>query len=85
MPKLRVSSVFALASLALVSPSLAAPTYVSTSTTIGNNTTIVRSGGTTTVSSSQSCSPGVTGSFYQSVMILFGGSVVNVTQAATCH
>ncbi len=71
--------------LALVPSAIAAPIVVKNTTVIGNNTVITRTGGTTTVSTSQSCGAGVTGSFFQTVMILFGGSAVNVTQVATCH
>ncbi len=74
----------ALALVGVASEAIAAPIIVSKVTVIGNNVTVKRSGGTTTVSTSQSCSPGVTGSFFQSVMILFGGSSVNVAQATTC-
>ena len=82
---LLVTSALAFALLGVASGAMAAPIIVSKVTVIGNNVTVKRSGGTTTVTTSQSCNPGVTGSFFQSVMILFGGSAVNVTQVATCH
>ena len=81
---LLITSALAFALLGVASEAMAAPIIVSKVTVIGNNATINRTGGTTTVGTSQSCSPGVTGSFFQSVMILFGGSSVNVVQATTC-
>ena len=82
---LLVGSALALASIGFASPLMAAPIVIKNTTVIGNNTVITRTGGTTTVSTSQSCGTGVSGSFFQTVMILFGGSAVNVTQVATCH
>ena len=78
-----VASALALACL-LPSQASAAGSYVKTSTAIGNSTTIIVNGGVV-VQSSNSCSTGVTGFLYQSIRIIFGGSViVNTTQSTTC-
>lgn len=82
--RIGIASLVALSSLAFAAPALAAGVTQQT-TSVGNSTTIVSSGGTTTVTSSQSCSTGVTGYFYQSIRLLLGGSVVYVTQTATCR
>jgi hypothetical protein len=50
----------------------------------GNNVTYTNVGGVTTVQASNSCSTGVSGYLYQSVLILFGGSSYAVTQSTTC-
>lgn len=55
----------------------------STSTSIGNNTTIVVSGGTASVTQTSNCS-GVSGFLYQSIRLLFGGTVTTYTQSKTC-
>ncbi|MBL9096592.1 MAG: hypothetical protein JNK07_06665 [Alphaproteobacteria bacterium] len=65
-----------LLALALAVPANAA-TYTSTSTVIGNNTTVVVSGGTATV---KSCSSGISGFFYQSLRLFFSSPTTIVTQ-----
>ncbi len=78
-------SVLALASLTLATPAFAARiTYSSNVKVVGNNVTIKSSGGVTTVQSSNSCSPGISGYLYQSIVVIFGGTVVSTTQSTYC-
>jgi len=70
--------------LTLFGTSAHAAGYISKSTVVGNNVTITSSGGTTTVNASNSCSTGVTGYLYQSVLVLFGGATYAATQSNTC-
>jgi len=60
------------------------PVIVSSTKVVGNNVVIKSSGGTTTVDASNSCSAGITGYLFQSVLVLFGGGVYAVTQSTTC-
>lgn len=79
-------SVLALASLAFAAPAFAARPIASSNkvTVVGNNVTIKSSGGVTVVQSSNSCSPGISGYLYQSIVVLFGGTVVSTTQSTYC-
>ena len=90
MWRARRGSILVLACLACSAPALAAgsarTTIVSKKvTSIGNSVTIVSSGGTTVVTHSNSCTPGVTGYLYQSIVVLFGGGSYSVTQSTTCR
>jgi hypothetical protein len=53
-------------------------------TAVGNSVTIVSSRGTTIVKQSNSCTAGVTGFLYQSIVVLFGGATYSVTQSSSC-
>ncbi len=53
-------------------------------TAVGNSVTIVSSGGATVVKQSNSCTAGVTGFLYQSIVVLFGGAAYSVTQSSSC-
>jgi hypothetical protein len=79
-------SVAALASLTLATPTFARPiAYSNNVKVIGNNVTIKSSGGTTVVQSSNSCSQGISGYLYQSIVVLFGGgTIVSTTQSTYC-
>lgn len=79
-------SVLALASLTLATPAFAARvTYNSNVKVVGNSVTIKSSGGVTTVQYSNSCSSGISGYLYQSIVVLFGGgTVVSTTQSTYC-
>lgn len=79
-------SVLALASLTLATPAFAARiAYSNNVKVVGNSVTIKSSGGVTTVQSSNSCSPGISGYLYQSIVVLFGGgTVVSTTQSTYC-
>ena len=79
--------------LALVSLGFAAPAearkrtvvYSNTTAAVGNSVTIKISGGTPPViTSSNSCTPGVSGYLYQSIVIFFGGSTITSTQSYYC-
>lgn len=71
---------------ALASPAAAAgATVVNQTKVVGNSVVIKSSGGSTTVAATSSCGSGISGFFYQSVRVLFGGSVIySDTQSATC-
>jgi hypothetical protein len=80
-------SVLALTGLAFSSPAFAARqvAYSKQVTAIGNNVTIKISGGNPpVVQKSNSCSPGVTGYLYQSIVIIFGGGSITTTQSTYC-
>ena len=84
----RAVSALVLAAFALSTPALAAgttrPTTISsTPTAVGNNATVVISGGVPTVTT-KSCTAGVSGFFFQSIRLLFGGTSTSVTQSSTC-
>ena len=66
------------------SSAAAAATIVSKTKVVGNNVIIKSTGGVTTVQSSNSCSPGISGYLFQSVFVLFGGGAYSVTQSTTC-
>lgn len=80
-------SVLAFASLTLVAPASAARPVASSTKVkvVGNSVTIKTSGGVTVVQSSNSCSQGISGYLYQSIVVLFGGgTVVSTTQSTYC-
>jgi hypothetical protein len=79
-------SVLALASLTLATPAFAARpvAYSNKVKVVGNNVTIKTSGGVTVVQSSNSCSQGISGYLYQSIVVIFGGGTVVSTQSAYC-
>ena len=84
----RAVSALVLAAFALSTPALAADTTrttttSSTSTAVGNSATIVVSGGVATVTT-KSCTSGVSGFFFQSIRLLFGGTSTSITQSSTC-
>jgi hypothetical protein len=66
------------------SSGMAAGTIVSKTKVIGNNVNITSTGGVTTVQANNSCSTGISGYLYQSVLVFFGGGVYSVTQSTTC-
>lgn len=71
--------------LALVlAGALSTPAAMAARAVVTSNVTIFSSGGATTVQQSNSCSPGVSGYLYQSVLVLFGGATYSVTQSTTC-
>lgn len=79
-----MASALVLTMCAFSSPVLAAGPTISKVRVVGNNVVIKSSGGTTTVDASNSCSPGISGYLFQSVMVLFGGGAYNFTQTNTC-
>lgn len=81
-----IASALALACLTPAPLQAAARPVIKNSTVkvVGNDVTIKSSGGTTTVTKSSSCSPGITGYLYQSVTVLFGGVIYSTTQSQTC-
>ena len=58
--------------------------YSNTTKVVGNDVKIKSTNGSTTVDASNSCSPGVTGFLYQSIMVMFGGSTYGTVQSTTC-
>ena len=77
----------AFASLTLVGPASAARPIASSTTVkvVGNSVTIKTSGGVTVVHSSNSCSQGISGYLYQSLVVIFGGAtIVNTSQSTSC-
>jgi hypothetical protein len=85
-----IVSVLALASLGLATPALAAGksrtvAYSKKVTSVGNSTTIIVSGGNQpVVQQTSSCSPGISGYLYQSIVVIFGGSTISTTQSIYC-
>lgn len=80
-------SILALASLTLATPAFAARpvAYSNKVKIVGNSVTIKTSGGVTVVQSSNSCSQGISGYLYQSIVVIFGGgTVVSTTQSTYC-
>jgi hypothetical protein len=80
-------SILALASLTLATPAFAARpvAYSNKVKVVGNSVTIKTSGGVTVVQSSNSCSQGISGYLYQSIVVIFGGgTVVSTTQSTYC-
>jgi hypothetical protein len=83
-------SVLALASLSFAMPAFAAGqsrpvVYSKKVTAVGNNVTIKVSGGNPpVVQQSSSCSPGISGYLYQSIVVIFGGSTISTTQSIYC-
>jgi hypothetical protein len=83
-------SVLALASLSLAVPAFAAGksrtvVYSSKSTAVGNSVMIKVSGGNPpVVQSTSSCSPGISGYLYQSIVVIFGGTTISSTQSVYC-
>jgi len=80
-------SVLALASLTFATPAFSARpvAYSNNVKVVGNSVTIKSSGGVTVVQSSNSCSQGISGYLYQSIVVLFGGvTIANVTQSTSC-
>lgn len=80
-------TVVALASLTCAAPAFAARPVASSNKVkvVGNSVTIKSTGGVTVVQSSSSCSSGISGYLYQSIVVLFGGgNIVTSTQSTTC-
>jgi len=86
-PRVLTISVLALACLALAMPAAArsrTTVVTSSATSVGNSVTIKSSGGVTVVESSNSCSVGVSGYLFQSVVVFFSGGWFTSTQSTTC-
>ena len=85
-PRMLTISVLALACLAFAMPAGArSRTVVSNSvTSVGNSVTIKSSGGVTVAESSNSCSGGVSGYLFQSVVVFFSGGWFVSNQSTTC-
>lgn len=79
-------SVLALTGVAFSSPAFAAGVVHSKKVTaIGNSVTIKISGSTQPViEKTSSCSPGVSGYIYQSIVIFFSGGSITSTQSLYC-
>jgi hypothetical protein len=85
--KVLAISALALACLAPAAPATARSRIViqsSSTTSVGNSVTIKSSGGITVVESSNSCSAGVSGYLFQSIVVFFSGGWVTSTQSTTC-
>jgi hypothetical protein len=78
-------SVLALSSLSLSPSALAAGSITKKVKAVGNSVTIKISGGNPpVVQQTNSCSPGVTGYIYQSIVIFFSGGSITTTQSLYC-